>query len=233
MSAIDHRQKRPEPEIPGQAPPSRTSPFAILPLTYDNTSAAARLYAEVFLHDEPTTRHHAPDPASFIPLADFYVRTLVDQELSFVVQNEENGELAGFIFAFDLTHDPASDGEPMVRLIESFQNAVAMIDELEDRHINRAEIEPGSVLHIFQIGTAGNYRGSGLAPALIRHLLHHARVRGYRSAIADCTGPVSKCVFERCGFVELGHSRYADFRHNDEVFFSGLPDGISLLKKDL
>jgi len=230
---MEHRQKRPEPKTTGGDTVSRPFPFAILPLSYDNVSAAARLYAEVFLKDEPTTRHHAPDPASFTPFADFYVRTLVDQELSFVAQNEDTGELAGFIFAFDLTHDPASDGEPMVRLIESFQNAVAMINELEDRHLNRAEIVPGSVLHIFQIGTVGNYRGTGLASALIRHLLHHAKEQGYQSAIADCTGPVSKSVFERCGFVELGHSRYADFRHNGEVFFSGLPDGISFLKKDL
>ncbi|MFA4878287.1 MAG: GNAT family N-acetyltransferase [Methanoregula sp.] len=230
---MDQRERQPGPEITGRVPGSRTFPFTISPLSYGNASAAARLYAEVFLHDEPTTRHHAPDPASFSPLADFYVRTLVDQELSFVAQHEVTGELSGFIFAFDLTHDPASDGEPMVRLIGSFQNAVAMIDELEDRHLNRAGIEPGTVLHIFQIGTAGNHRGAGLAPALIRHLLDHARVRGYRSAIADCTGPVSKSVFERCGFVELGHSPYADFRHNGRVFFSGLPGGISLLKKDL
>jgi len=230
---MDPRQKRPGPEITGRVPGSRTFPFAIHPLSYDNASAAARLYAEVFLEDEPTTRHHAPDPDRFLPLAEFYVRTLVDQELSFVAHHEETGELAGFIFAFDLTHDPASDGEPMVRLIGSFQNAVTMIDELEDRHLNRAEIVSGSILHIFQIGTAGNYRGAGLAPALIRHLLDHARVRGYRSAIADCTGPVSKSVFERSGFVELGHSSYADFRNNDVAFFSKLPDGISLLKKDL
>lgn len=230
---MDQRERQPGLEITGRVPGSRTFPFTINPLSYENASAAARLYAEVFLEDEPTTRHHAPDPASFIPLADFYVRTLVDQELSFVAQHEETGELAGFIFAFDLTHDPASDGEPMVRLIESFQNAVAMIDELEDRHLNRAGIEPGTVLHIFQIGTSGNHRGAGLAPALIRHLLDHAGVRGYRSAIADCTGPVSKSVFERCGFVELGHSPYADFRRDGVAFFSRLPGGISLLKKDL
>lgn len=230
---MDHKQKRPGPDITGRAPASRTFPFTINPLSYGNASAAARLYTEVFLRDEPTTRHHAPDPDRFLPLADFYVRTLIEKKLSFVALNEEVGELSGFIFAFDLTHDPASDGEPMVRLIGSFQNAVAMIDELEDRHINRAEIEPGSVLHIFQIGTDGNHRGVGLAPALIRHLLDHAGVRGYRSAIADCTGPVSKSVFERCGFLELGHSPYADFRRNGVVFFSGLPGGISLLKKDL
>jgi ribosomal protein S18 acetylase RimI-like enzyme len=230
---MDSRQKIPAPEITNRAPRTWTFPFAILPLSYDNASAAARLYAEVFLHDEPTTRHHAPDPANFIPLADFFVRTLVEKELSFIAVDDETGELAGFIFAIDLTHDPESDGEPMVRLIGSFRHAMAMINELEDRHLNRAGIVPGSVLHIFQIGTAGNYRGAGIAPALIRHLLHHARVRGYRSAIADCTGPVSKSVFERCEFVELGHFPYADFRRDGMAFFSGLPGGISLLQKDL
>jgi ribosomal protein S18 acetylase RimI-like enzyme len=230
---MDHRQKRPGQGTIGSDTVSCPVPFAILPLSNENASAAARLYAEVFLNDEPTTRHHAPDPDRFLPLADFYVRTLVDQELSLVAHDKETGELAGFIFAFDMTHDPESDGEPMVRLIGSFRHAVAMIDELEDRHLDRAEIVPGSVLHIFQIGTAGNHRGSGLAPVLIRHLLHHAKERGYRSAIADCTGPISKSVFERCGFVELGYSPYANFRRDSVAFFSGLPGGISLVKRDL
>lgn len=230
---MDHKQKRPEPEIISEGPQSQTFPFAIHPLFYDNASAAARLYAKVFLEDEPTTRHHAPDPDTFLPLADFYVRTLAEKELSFIAMDRTTGELAGFIFAFDLTHDPASDGEPMVRLIDRFRAAVAMIDELEDRHLDRAGIVPGSVLHIFQIGTARNYRGAGIAPALVRHLLHHALERGYRSAIADCTGPVSKSVFERCGFLEIGHFPYADFRHNGVAFFNRLPGGISLLKKDL
>ena len=233
MSTMEPRQKRPGPKTAGGDMVSRPFPFAILPLSYENGSAAARLFTEVFLHDEPTTRIHAPDPDRFLPLADFYVRTLVDQELSLVAQDEETGELAGFIFAIDLTHDPESDGEPMVRLIGSFRHAMTMINELEDRHLNRAEIVPGSVLHIFQIGTAGNYRGAKIAPSLIRHLLHHAKERGYSSAIADCTGPVSKSVFERCGFVELGHFPYADFQRDGVAFFSGLPDGISLLKKDL
>jgi len=233
MSAMNNGQKRPEPATACGGPTSRTFPFAILPLTYENASAAARLYADVFLHDEPTTRHHALDPDTFLPLADFYVRTLVEKQLSFVAMDKTTGELVGFIFAFDMTHDPASDGEPMVRLIESFCNTVVMIDELEDRHLNRTGIVPGSVLHIFQIGTARNHRGAGIAPALIRSLLYHAKERGFRSAIADCTGPVSKSVFECCGFVERGHFPYADFRNMGGAFFSGLPGGISLLIRDL
>lgn len=230
---MDPHQKGPEPATTCGDPTSQTFPFAILPLTHENASAAAQLYADVFLHDEPTTRHHAPDPASFLPLADFYVRTLVEKQLSFVAMDKTTGELAGFIFCFDLTHDPASDGEPMVRLIQSFHHAVAMIDELEDRHLNRAGILPGTVLHIFQIGTARNHRGAGIAPALIRSLLYHAKERGYLSAIADCTGPVSKSVFECCGFIERDHFPYADFRNKGVVFFSGLPGGISLLTRDL
>jgi ribosomal protein S18 acetylase RimI-like enzyme len=195
--------------------------------------SAARLYTEVFLADEPTSHRHALDPALFLPYARFYICSLVRKDLSFLIRDATTNELAGFIFCFDLTDDPENEGAVMAEFIAHFKEAVAMIHELEDRHINLEEIKAGSVLHIFQIGVSRQYREMGIARAMILRVLAHARERGFRQVIADCTSPASKRVFERCGFSELGFSPYEAFSMDGVWFFTGLPGGISLMVKNI
>ena len=206
---------------------------ACVPLTESDVESAARLYTEVFLADEPTSHRHALDPALFLPYARFYVHSLVGKDLSFLSRNETTKELTGFIFSFDLTDDPENEGAVMSEFISHFKEAVAMIHELEDHHLNREEIKAGSVLHIFQIGVSRQYRETGIARAMINRVLAHARERGFRQVIADCTSPDSKRVFEQCGFSEMGFSPFEAFSMNDVRFFAGLTGGISLMVKNI
>jgi GNAT superfamily N-acetyltransferase len=204
-----------------------------VPLTESDIKSAARLYTEVFLADEPTSHRHALDPALFLPYARFYVNSLVRKELSFLSRDKTTNELAGFIFSFDLTDDPENEGALMVEFIAHFKEAVAMIHELEERHLNREEIKAGSVLHIFQIGVNRRYRGTGIARVMIQRVLAHAQKRGFRQVIADCTSPASKRAFEQCGFSEIGFSPYEAFSLNGVRFFAGLDGGISLMVKNI
>jgi ribosomal protein S18 acetylase RimI-like enzyme len=206
---------------------------AIVPLTGADADPAARLYTEVFLADEPTSRRRALDPELFYPFARSYVQILVGKDLSFVARTAESPDLAGFIFCVDVTNDPASEGEVMVEFLSHFRDAVAMIQELEEQHLDLPAIRPGSVLHIFQIGVRRDCRGRGIAAAMIRRALDHARERGFIRAIADCTNPASKRVFSQCGFSELGFLAYDAFTFNGIRFFAGLEGGITLMGRDL
>lgn len=219
----------PDPE-PGS---SRAKPIVCVPLRESDVESAARLYTEIFLADEPTSHRHALDPALFFPYAQFYVGSLVRKDLSFLIRDDTTNDLAGFVFCFDLTDDPENEGAVMAEFIAHFREAVAMIHELEDRHLNREEIMAGSVLHIFQIGVSRHYRETGIARAMIRRVLAHARERGFRQVITDCTSPASKRAFERCGFSELGFYPYESFSMNGVRFFAGLTGGISLMVKNI
>ncbi len=220
--------------VPDPEPGSFFAKQAVcVPLTESDVESAARLYTEVFLADEPTSHRHALDPALFLPYARFYVGSLVRKDLSFLIRDETTNELAGFIFCFDLTDDPEKESAVMAEFIAHFKEAVAMIHELEDRYINLEEIKAGSVLHIFQIGVSRQYRKTGIAQAMIHRVLAHARKRGFRQVIADCTSPASKRVFEQCGFSEMGFSPYGTFSMNGVRFFAGLDGGISLLVKNI
>jgi ribosomal protein S18 acetylase RimI-like enzyme len=212
---------------------SPSSQFSCIPLTESMAEQAARLYTEVFLADEPTTRHHAPDPEFFLTHARFYVRSLAGKQLSFLVRDDTTRELAGFIFCVDMTDDPKSEGASMEEFLAYFKETVAIIDELEGRYLTVKEIRSGSVLHIFQIGVSRKDRGCGIAQALIHRVLADARERGFRQVIADCTGPVSRRAFEQCGFAQAGYIPYETFSHNGARFFTGIDGGISLMTRDV
>ncbi len=209
------------------------APVASMTLTEADVADAARLYTEVFLSDEPTSCRHAPDPALVFRHACIYIRSLIGNGLSILCRDQVTGELAGFIFCFDALDDSDRGREETAWFASTFREALAMIDALENRYLDRTTISPGEVLHIFQIGVARPYRGRGIAQSLVSQALLSARAKGFRQAVADCTSTASKHVFERCGFLEQDFSPYELFCIDDVRFFAGLGGGISLMVKDL
>ena len=215
---------------PASPPASR---MMYIPLTDPDVGDAAKLYTEVFVADEPTTCRSGVDPATFLPYARSYVGILVRKDLSFVVRDPVTGKLGGFIFCFDLTDNLVNEGAMMIEFLAHFPATVALIDELEDRFLDREGIKPGSVLHIFQIGVSRDFRCQGIAQEMICRVTEHARRRGFRQLVADCTSPASSRTFARCGFREAGSISYSAFSVNGDRFFAGLDEGISLMVRDI
>ena len=207
--------------------------FVISPLNKDILGDAARIYTYDFLADEPTSKRHAPDLSQVFQYSEIYVSYLLGKDLSFIALDEKTGDIAGFIFCFDLACDLDSRQLPFAGLLSFFPDAISMIDELEERVFDLKKIPPGNILHIFQIGVARSYRGLGISKKLINHVLLNAGKKGFRQIIADCTNPVSKSAFEKCGFSEAEFYSYDDFERDDIKFFKGIKGGISLMKKDL
>ncbi|HOW05168.1 GNAT family N-acetyltransferase [Methanospirillum hungatei] len=195
--------------------------------------AAAQLYSDVFISDEPTTHLHAPDPSIFIRYAEIYVRSLIPKNLSFIALDSVKGDIIGFIFCLDLASDITDEGEEMVRFLSHFHETVLLIDELEHRFLEIEKISAGEALHIFQIGVDKKYRRSKIAHSLIHTALDHGRNLGFSKVIADCTSSASLQVFSSCGFELAGFIDYDACCMNGEYFFAGLDGGISLVVKKL
>lgn len=202
-------------------------------LTSDTADATAELYADVFLQDEPMTRSHGIDPRRFLPCAREYLHFCAGLKLSFVACNRKNGIITAFVLASDLATRWESAGPGIAALFSYFPESMAIIDELESRCPGIHGAEPGRVLHIFQAGTMREHRGRGLVTRLVRCTQAHAKKHGFQRIIADCTGPVSQHVFERCGFHCAAYIPYHDFLVEGEAFFSALPGGISLMVRDI
>lgn len=202
-------------------------------LTCDTADATAELYTQVFLQDEPMTRHHGIDPGQFLPCAREYLHFCAIQGLSFIAVDRENTRVAAFVLGCDITTDLKAVGPGMESLLSFFRESMEIIDALESQCTDISDAKPGKIFHIFQIGTHRDYRRLGLVTQLIRMSLGLAKRRGFAKAVAECTGPVSRHTCERCGFQRVASIRYDDFKVDGQHFFSGLPEEISLMVRDI
>ena len=213
--------------------PSIKTPVTCSLLSTCTIDAAARAYTDVFVNDEPMTRQYHIDPATFLCHARHYIRFCADTQLSIIAWSADNNECAGFILCCDLVTDFSCLGPDITAFLSFFPESVALIDTLEDTYLDMDRVTGGNTLHIFQMGVRRSYRNRGIATDLIRRICVHAQERGFNKIVADCTGPVSRHVFERCGFGEIGHIPYDTFRTGSHTFFAGLEGGISLMSRDV
>lgn len=202
-------------------------------LTCDTADATAELYTQVFLQDEPMTRHHGIDPGQFLPCAREYLHFCAGQGLSFIAIDRENTRVAAFVLGCDITTDLKAVGPGMESLLSFFRESMEIIEDLESRCPDLLNMGPGTTFHIFQIGTHRDYRRHGLVTQLIWMSLGLVKRQGFTKAVAECTGPVSRHTCERCGFRRVASIRYDDFMVDGKPFFSGLTGEISLMVRDI
>ena len=195
--------------------------------------AAALLYTEVFVRDEPTTRWHRIIEKDFLPFARRYVQFCETGGLSFLAQEEKTGEVVGFIFCHDLTMHLEALGPDMREYLSQFDATIQLMTELEEKYLDFDAIAPETVLHVYQLGIGRQFRHRSLSTALISHVITVARERGFKKIVTDCTGPQSCRSFEQCGFTRAGSIAYSSFLYRGTAFFDGLEGEITLMVKDL
>lgn len=209
------------------------APFTCIPLSPDTVEAAARLFTEVFVRDETTTRWHRLIEKDFLPFARTYVQFCETEGLSFIARDGKTGDVSGFIFCLDLTMDLEALGPEMQGFLSQFDATMQLISALEEKFLDLGSITPGMTMHIYQLGIHREYRNRSISTTLIRHVVAFARDRGFRTVVADCTGPHSRRSFEQCGFTRAGSIPYASFLIGGYAAFEGLEGEISLMVKDL
>ncbi len=205
----------------------------LLPLTHETADETAALYAHVFLNDEPMTRRHGIDPAKFSPFAREYLHFCADQGMSVIAAECDTGDVVGFALCSDLATDWSSVSPGISTLLSFFSESMEILGEVESRCPDLAYPEPGTVLHLFQLGVRETERGRGIAIRLVSRILSLALHRGYSRVIADCTGPGSRRACEQCGFSGAAYVTYDDFIVSGQAFFAGIPGGITLMIRDL
>lgn len=213
----------------------RSGGCEFLPLTRDPVAcdAAGDLYTEVFTRDEPMTRTHAIDPEYFRHFARIYARLCGEWGMSSIARDGTTGDLAGFLFCSDLAVNLADAGPDISVLLEQFPESVAIIDALEQGCPEISSPRPGTILHVFQIGVSPEHRCRGIARDLIGCSIRTAKEHGFSKIAADCTSAVSRHAFASLGFREAGYIPYDSFIVNGRAFFKGIPDGLSLMLRDL
>jgi len=218
-------------------PATKDEDFSYELLTLDTVDEMAVLVSGEFVTDEPMYMALGILPAEFLPLARIFVPWCAREGLSFLARDRATGRGAGFVLATDLVHEPYGSLRDQYSASDHFWEKImherAFLDKLEKPYLEREKPGKGKILHVTALGVQKEHQGKGLATRLIRTALWHGEEKGFRKAIADCTGPASLRVHEKCGFTVAGSLDYRSFEGNGEYPFAGLQGACSLVEKEL
>jgi GNAT superfamily N-acetyltransferase len=206
-------------------------------LTGETIEEMAGLVSGEYVTDEPMYMVLGIQPAEYIPLARVFLPWCAHESLSFMARHRATGRGAGFVLATDLVHEPYGSLRDLCSATDSFWEKLAheraFLDELEEPYLERERPGKGEILHVTALGVRKEYQGRGLATCLISTVLQHGEKKGFRRALADCTGPASLRAHEKCGFRPAGSLDYRSFTRNGEYPFAALQGSCLLVEKIL
>jgi ribosomal protein S18 acetylase RimI-like enzyme len=153
------------------------------------------------------------------------------RELTMVARRAGTGEMVGAV----LSEDGASDASPdLERVGERFAMVGSILGRLGELAREAAPL-PGETLHIFLLGVADGSEGQGVGTALVAACVENGARKGYRRAVAECTGRASQHIFRKLGFLDRAMVPYADHEFNGRRIFAGIAEhgGPILMEKTL
>jgi len=216
---------------------SRDEDFSYELLTGETIEEMAVLVSGEYVTDEPMYMVLGIQPAEYTPLARIFLPWCAHEGLSFIARHRATGRGAGFVLATDLVHEPYGSLREQYRATEGFWEKImherAFLDELEEPYLERERPGKGKILHVTALGVRKEYQGRGLATRLISTAVQHGEKKGFRKALADCTGPASLRAHEKCGFRPAGSLDYRSFTRNGEYPFAALQGACVLVEKVL
>jgi len=190
------------------------------------------LVADAFSTREPLGIALGITHAEFANFLHSFLLSSDVQELTVVARRADNGELVGAL----LSEDGASDsGETVEAAGEKFAAVGRILGRLDQMGCTEKAPARGRVLHMFMLAVSERAAGMGIGERLVRACMEAAIRKGYRIAVAECTGKTSQHVFHKLGFIERAMIPYADHEFEGKRVFAGIAEygGAILMEKML
>lgn len=211
--------------------------FVFETISQENYIQAGECLSDVFFREEPVTSRLNLEPESYSHMVINFCRVIGKDGLCFLARENETGNVAGVITNIDMMIDFGEKfaGEPdyFYQVIRKLAPDIAMTTLLEEKFIEEKKFLPGECLHLFQCAVLQEYRKQGIAAALVDVTISKAVEKGYKWAAVDCTGEISKQIFDELGFTLFNKIKYSDFEFEGAHPFAGLPGYYYFLAKKI
>ena len=127
----------------------------------------------------------------------------LEQKTTIVCVDDATDEVAGAIISEDLT----TEEFPMSILNKNkWEPVLEVVDSLDHFYMEKLEAQPKyrDILHMFMMGVDKRFKGNKIGETLTVKALENAQELGYKTAIAELTGPISQHIYQtKLGFEEL------------------------------
>jgi ribosomal protein S18 acetylase RimI-like enzyme len=203
------------------------------PLDETTLDGAIRCISEVFVENEPMTRHLRITLDEFLHFAHATYPEIAREGLSFVARDQQTGEIIGVRVSEDFAKPPPPEIEG---LSDKFFPLFALLESLTQKFATQRSVKPGTYAHLFMVAVRGEYTNRGIAPIMNEIFLRHVIEKGFTHAVTEPTGRISQHVLiKKFGFNPLHRVNYDDFVFEGKRVFKGMEghDCAMILEKDL
>lgn len=211
--------------------------FIFETISEENYIQAGECLSDVFFREEPVTSRLNLEPEAYRNMVINFCRVIGRDGLCFIARDTVTGKVAGVITNIDMMIDFAEKfaGEPdyFSQIMQMLAPDIAMTTLLEEKFNDEMKFLPGVCLHLFQCAVLPEYRKQGIAAALVDITVSNAVEKGYSWAAVDCTGEISKQIFDELGFTLFNKIKYSDFEFEGAHPFAGLPGYYYFLAKKI
>lgn len=192
----------------------------------------AQLLAQAFSVREPIGIAIGMTEAEFAAFVRWLLPATEPQEVSIVARRADTGEMVGVV----VTEDAASDATAELdKRGEKFAMIASILGRLVETYGGDHHPAQGEMLHLFLLGVSDRAEGMGIGQQLVAACVENGVRKGYRMAVAECTGRASQHIFRKLGFEDRGMIAYVDHEFNGRRVFASVAEhgGPILMEKKL
>lgn len=202
-------------------------------LDEQSVTQAIHCLITTFPDNEPMTKSLGISQDAFQDLAEIFVRKTAIDGLSIAAKDRWTGKLLGCQISEDFEGEPPGGLE---HLHSDFNPILALLNTLDSHYKSSHLIFPNELLHEFMMGVYPEHKGRNIGYNLLKasHIL--GRMKGFKGAIAEVTGPISQRIFvDKHHYQVLKEIKYHQFKFHGNACFKGIGEyaACQLVYKDL
>ncbi|EFC40992.1 predicted protein [Naegleria gruberi] len=194
------------------------------PLTQEYVDQAILLTCHTFSEAEPINRALKATPLDMFPTAKHFVTNAAKEGLGHVAIDNQTGMVVAVVYSEDFVKahsDNFTHSEKYAILNSLFEQLHSQYfnsehSQFDEDYFSKKE-HYGEILHVIIAGTYNFYRSKGLIRELVKTHLEHCKAKGFKHAMAECSGEYSRRAFEKLGFESKAKVFYNDFKVKDRV----------------
>lgn len=191
----------------------------------DDKLRVLKFLRRFFFRDEPLNQSIQLIPegedSTCTELEDYCSHSSFENNLSLMAVST-SGAIIGVLLNGKMA--PLSNEEPeYIRLCKNakFKKILKLLHQLDKGVIVGGQFRDSNVLEIRIVSVDTNWRGKGVAKALIEKIEEIAKQQGFHYLRADCTSFFSSKICERLGFEQIYKLNYSDYvDENGKPIFS-------------